>query len=168
MTDAEIDDLAARFTAATIRRADWTHQAHLVVGAWHVHRFGADGALARLRAGIHRLNEANGVANTATEGYHETITAAYVRLLARALADLGDLGNWGSHAPLADRVGALLAGPVGDKAALSRHYSREVLMSPRARAEWVPPDRAPLPEPYVFSRSRTRSSDKGNLLSEEA
>jgi len=141
MTEPQIAELAARFEAASIPRAEWTHEAHLVVGAWHVHRFGADGALARLRAGIRRLNEANGVANTATDGYHETITAAYVRLLARALVDLG------ADAPLAERVAALLASPLGGKAALARHYSREVLMSPRARAEWVPPDREPLPDP---------------------
>jgi len=141
MTATEIDDLAARFAAAAIPRAEWTHQAHLVIGAWHVHRFGADGALSRLRAGIRRLNEANGVANTATDGYHETITAAYVRLLARGLADLG------SDAPLAARIAALLASPLAGKAALSRHYSRDLLLSPRARGEWVPPDREPLPEP---------------------
>lgn len=141
MTEAEIDDLAARFSEAAVPRAAWTHEAHLVIGAWHVHRFGAAGALLRLRAGIRRLNEANGVANTPAGGYHETITAAYVRLLARALDDLG------GDVPLAARIAALLASPLAGKEALSRHYSREVLMSPRARTEWVPPDREPLPDP---------------------
>ena len=140
MNPADIDDLAARFAAAAIPRAEWTHEAHLVMGAWHVDRFGAAGALARLRAGIRRLNEANGGVNSATEGYHETITAAYVRLLAQGLAAQG------SDAPLSDRIAALLASPLADKTVLSRHYSRELLMSPRARAEWVPPDREPLPD----------------------
>ena len=34
MVDA--DDLAARFGALALRRAEWTHVAHLAVGAWHV------------------------------------------------------------------------------------------------------------------------------------
>lgn len=140
MTEAELDAFAARFQAADIPRRAWTHQAHLWIGAWHVHRFGAEEALLRLRTGIRRLNEANGVANTAEGGYHETITAAYVRLLASALAQDGARS-------FEVRVGAVLAGPLGDKAALARHYSPELLMSSRARAGWVAPDREPLPDP---------------------
>jgi len=140
MTAAELDALAARFVAAAIPRGEWTHEAHLIVGAWHVDQFGADAALARLREGIRRLNEANGVANTPTGGYHETITAAYVRLLAAALAA-------DAAAPFATRISAVLASPLADRAALARHYSPELLMSPRARAEVVAPDREPLPDP---------------------
>ena len=139
MTDAELDDLAARFNAAAIPRPEWTHQAHLRVGAWYVDRFGADAALARLRVEIRRLNEANGVANTPTDGYHETVTAAYVRLLSHFL------GACPPSMPFAARVAAMLASPVAEKKALLRHYSHDLLMSSRARAEWVAPDREPLP-----------------------
>jgi hypothetical protein len=136
---AELEELVARFGAAAIPRPEWTHEAHLRVGAWYVNHFGADEALARLRAGIRRLNESNGVANTPTDGYHETVTAGYVRLLARFLTDCP------AAMPFEERVVALLASPVAGKQALLRHWSRAVLMSPRARAEWVEPDRAPLP-----------------------
>jgi len=139
MTKAELDHLATRFNAAAIPRPEWTHQAHLRVGAWYVDRYGADEALARLRVEIRRLNEANGVANTPTDGYHETVTAAYVRLLAHFLAACPPA------MPFAERVAALLASPVGGKDALLRHYSRDLLMSSHARAAWVPPDREPLP-----------------------
>lgn len=138
MTATEVDAFASRFQAAAIPRREWTHQAHLIIGAWHVHRFGPAEALDRLRAAIRRLNEANGVANTGSGGYHETITAAYVRLLAAALAE-------DAATPFPVRVTALLAGPLAGKDALSRHYSPDLLMSPRARAEWVAPDRQPLP-----------------------
>ena len=140
MTEGELDALAARFNAAAIPRAEWTHHAHLRVGAWYVDRFGADEALARLRVEIRRLNEANGVANTPTDGYHETVTAAYVRLLAHFL------GGCPPSMPFAERVAAMLASPVAGKDALLRHYSRELLMSLPARAGWVAPDRDPLPE----------------------
>jgi hypothetical protein len=140
MTGAELDDLAARFEAAAIPRPAWTHHAHLRVGAWYVDRLGADEALVRLRVGIRRLNEANGVANTPSDGYHETVTGAYVRLLSRFLAGCSPSMSF------AERVCAMLSSSVAGKQALLRHYSRAVLMSPRARAEWVEPDRTPLPK----------------------
>ena len=133
-----LDDLAAQFLAATLPRAQWTHEAHLRVGTWHVERFGAAEALPRLRAAIRRLNDAHGTANTPTGGYHETITAAYVTLLAAFLAAAG------ADLPLEARVERLLAGPLADRSLLLRFWSRETLMSPAARAGWVAPDLTPL------------------------
>jgi hypothetical protein len=133
-----VDDLAARFTARAILHAEWTHTAHLVVGAWHVHRYGPDEALARMRVGIRALNDAHGTPNSPTRGYHETVTRAYVVLLAEML------GRCPLTMPLADRVARVLASPIADKEALLAFYSRERLMSSTARAEWVEPDLAPL------------------------
>ena len=83
---AGVDDLAARFTACAIPAKEWSHAAHLVVGLWHVHRYGADGGpRCDCARGIRRLNESHGGVNSATNGYHETITAAYVQLLAQYL-----------------------------------------------------------------------------------
>ena len=72
-----LDDLAGRFQGCAVPAKEWTHAAHLVVGLWHVHRYGAMDALVRLRTGIRRLNESHGGVNSTTNGYHETITAAY-------------------------------------------------------------------------------------------
>jgi hypothetical protein len=134
-------DLTTQFLEASLPRAQWTHQAHLRVGAWHVDRFGADDALPRLRAAIRRLNHAHGTANTPTSGYHETVTAAYVSLIAAFLAATD------AEAPLDDRVERLLAGPLGERSVLMRFWSRDTLMSPAARAAWVAPDLAPLALP---------------------
>lgn len=134
----DIDALGARFEACAIGAKEWTHQAHLVVGLWHVHRYGADEALARLRPGIRRLNESHGGVNSATNGYHETITAAYVQLLSQFLeSDAGATS-------MRDRVVQMLGGPLAGKRALGAFYSTERLMSVQARAEWVEPDLAPL------------------------
>jgi 4-hydroxy-tetrahydrodipicolinate synthase len=133
----DLDDLAARFEQAAIPAAAWTHTAHVLVGAWHVEHFGA-GALARMRAGIHRLNEAHGTPNTATRGYHETITRAYLELIA------GFFARFPPGISFASRASALLAGPLAHKDALFAFYARERLMSAAARAGWVEPDRMPL------------------------
>ena len=83
---ARIDEIAARFEAAAIAKTEWTHEAHLIMGAWHVARFGPAQALERLRARIRALNDAHGTVNSDTGGYHETITRAYVRLIAAFLS----------------------------------------------------------------------------------
>ena len=133
-----IDDFAARFQSCTLRAEEWTHAAHLVIGLWHVERFGPHEALDRLRTGIRRLNESFGGANTATSGYHETITAAYVTLLSQ----FHERGP--ANVALADRVAQLLAGPLAARDILFAFFSRERLMSTEARASWVEPDLAPL------------------------
>jgi pyrimidine operon attenuation protein/uracil phosphoribosyltransferase len=136
--DGDLERLASRFVAATLPKPEWTHLAHLKVGAWHVDRYGPAEALARLRTRITRLNERHGTINSASSGYHETITRAYVRLLAQFL-DACPPGLL-----LGDRAARLVSGPLADKNVLFAFYSRDRLMSPRARAEWVEPDLAPL------------------------
>jgi hypothetical protein len=137
--DDRVSDLGARFAARTLPKAEWTHAAHLTVGLWHVHHFGSTAALPMLRDGIGRLNDSHGTANTTTGGYHETITAAYVRLIAAYLAASD------ASVPLATHVDRLLADPLADRDALLRYYSRDLLMSPHARLAWAEPDRAALP-----------------------
>jgi hypothetical protein len=129
---------AARFTAMTLAKEEWTHAAHLTVGAWHVDQHGAAEALLLLRERIRRLNESHGNVNTTTAGYHETITAAYVTLIA-AYLDACPPGL-----PLSTRVERLLASPLAARDMLLAFYSRERLMSRDARAQWVEPDLAPL------------------------
>jgi hypothetical protein len=136
--DADCDDLAARFNACTIPHGEWTHLAHLTVGLWHVHHYGKVEALERLRAGIRRLNESHGTANSETSGYHETTTRAYVELLSRFDESCPKATR------LAERVACMTSGWLADRSVLLHFYSRETLMSVRARAEWVAPDVAPL------------------------
>jgi hypothetical protein len=137
-TAIDVHDLATRFAAATLPRSEWTHLAHMAAGLWHVDRYGPDEARARLRTGIRRLNESHGTANTATTGYHETVTCAYVLLLAAFL------DRCPSEMSLPQRAVLLFASELCDRRLLMRFYSTERLMSPKARAEWLEPDVAPL------------------------
>jgi hypothetical protein len=131
---AELDDLVVRFHARTLLKSEWTHRAHLAVGTWHVHQIGPDDALLRLRVGIRLLNDAHGTPNTDSNGYQETITRAYVQLIAGFVA-----GHAGT-AP-ADCVQAILASPLASNDALLAYYSKDLLMSVEARRNWVEPDR---------------------------
>jgi len=133
-----LDELARAFRTCTLPKSAWTHAAHLRVGAWHVQQLGEADALAALRSGIRRLNESHGVANTESTGYHETVTVAYVRIIAAFLA------AFEARVPLEERVAELLSGPVGHRELPFRFWSRELLLSNRARQVWVEPDLQPL------------------------
>ena len=136
------DDLAEAFCALTLAKPEWTHQAHLRVGLWHVLHFGEEEALLRLREGITRLNESHGIANTASGGYHESITRFYVRVLACFLGR-----SWRGR-PI-DELAEQAILELGDKDLPLHHWSRDLLFSPAARLGWVEPDLASLPQPVV-------------------
>jgi len=132
-TESEHQDLIARFHEGTVAASEFTHAAHLVVGLWHAAGLDEATALTRMRAGILRLNAAHGTPNSDTRGYHETITRAYLVLLARFAAAHADLDG----AVLAQ---ALLSSPLAQRDALFNYYSRDLLMSLAARWDWVEPD----------------------------
>jgi hypothetical protein len=119
--DPDVDGLAAGFVACTLPREAWTHAAHLIVGMWHVDRYGADEALLRLRAGIRRLNESHGTPNSDDDGYHETITRAYTQLLSQ-YCDACPV-----EMTLTERVSHVLRRPLASRDALDVCSSREEL-----------------------------------------
>ncbi len=132
------DTLAAQFSASTLPKDAWTHQAHLTVGLWHVQQFGPHDALERMRVGIRRLNDSHGTPNSDTRGYHETITRAYVQLLAQFLE--GCAHEWS----IETRVSRMLGSPLADRQLMLRFYTEPRLMSVEARRGWLEPDIAPL------------------------
>lgn len=135
----ELDSLAEAFLNCTLPKAQWTHLSHLKVGAWHVHRYGAEEGLRHLRDGIRRLNGSHGVPNSETRGYHETITAVYVRLIEQFLRE-------GSREEAVSRI---LESDLRAKDFLFHFYSRERLLSVQARKEWLEPDIQPLALPVM-------------------
>ena len=141
-SDVELDRFVARFRAATLPAAEWTHRAHLAVGTWHVYHHGA-GALDLVRAGILTLNDRHGTPNTDTRGYHETITRAYLALIDDVLART-------PRTTAADAVARVLEDPIAVAGALLRYYSKDTLMSVAARRGWVEPDLRPLTESSVL------------------
>ncbi|MEO8448190.1 MAG: hypothetical protein ABI647_00275 [Gemmatimonadota bacterium] len=137
-TEAEATLLCDAFAACTLPKAAWTHRAHLTAALWHLDHHPAHGALALMRDAIKRYNRSVGTVDSATEGYHETITVFYMRVTARFKA------AWSGSASFADRANGLYA-EWGDRNLPLRHYSRERLFSVEARAQWIEPDLDPIP-----------------------
>jgi hypothetical protein len=130
------DALWSAFQQRTLPAAQWTHRSHVRVAALHLGRWNADEAHLRMRVGIIRLNASHGLEETPDRGYHETLTRTWLALVAHARADARYANTealLGAHPELLDKQLAL------------RFYSREHLMSLRARTIFIEPDLAPLP-----------------------
>lgn len=128
--DATTEQVALAFADGTLPKPEWTHEAHLRV-CWATLSTRTPGeALPWLRTSIRRYNELTGVANTATSGYHETLTRYFVG----AVASLD-----------ASTIAEVLDAEVCSTVAPLSFWSRDVLFGERARAEWVPPDQTGLP-----------------------
>lgn len=134
----QTERLVEAFIARQLPKRDWTHEAHLRVGLWHILRFANGTALVLLRQRIRAYNEATGVANTATAGYHETITRFYLHMIRRFVESVD------ASRPI-DELAAALLEQCGDRSLPMRYYSRDRLFSAAARNGWAEPDLAPLP-----------------------
>jgi hypothetical protein len=133
----EIESLVSQFETASLPEAQWTHEAHLVVGLYQLIRFGREESIIRLRSRIISMNNVHGTPNSATRGYHETITLFWVWVLQSYITK----NNFEHNIQQYHRF---LESPYRSPGLLFRFYSREVLFSVKARAEWVEPDLAVL------------------------
>lgn len=133
----EVERVARGLIDRTLPKSEWTHQAHLRAGLWHVRENGAVAALELLRRRIWAYNESVGTANTDTSGYHETLTRFYVTVIDRFLASADrslDL----------DALAGQLIDTHGDRKLPLHYYSEQHLFSVAARRSWVEPDLKPL------------------------
>ena len=138
-SDAEIERIGRGLLDRSLPKAEWTHAAHFAAVLWLLRHRDVTEVATEMSGWIRRYNEATGVANTTTGGYHETITIASIRAAKSVLA------GHDAHAPLQHVLNSLLAGDLGRSDWLLRYWSRERLLSPEARREWMDPDLLPLP-----------------------
>jgi len=136
--DSDIRALGEGLLACALPREAWTHEAHLSACLWLLTERPDIDIDAEIATIIRRFNESVGGVNDDTQGYHDSITRAYiagVRLFLRETAETD----------LAARVNALLLSDIGRRDWPLRFYSRERLFSVKARRGLIEPDLAPLP-----------------------
>ena len=138
-TEAQLRTMVAALEAATLPKAQWRHREHLAAATMMLRD--AEGcvqpALERLRRALRGYLAAIGTETTADAGYHETLTRAWLELVA---AELGQR----DEQPL-ERAALGIELRFADAGELLRHYTKERLMSAEARRRWLPPDLEPLP-----------------------
>jgi len=137
-TTDDIRRLRSGFDDQSLPGAEFTHAAHIAVGATYVCELGAEGALAHLREAIPRYNVSQGGENTDTRGYHETLTRFWVERLAEFLNTQTGVGSREEQA-----LAAVAEFGARNKL-FAEYYSFDVVGSLEARRGWVAPDRTAL------------------------
>ena len=150
MTDGQF---LVKFEKRQLARSEWTHEAHVRMAWLYVTKTESyRDARSKVRTGIKKLNAtfeaqsaapcgatqpAEPVAEAKPLGFHETITTAFVRLIAARARPGETFATFRKRNPeLFDRK----------LSALLKHYSPERLFSPPAKSEFLEPDLEPLPE----------------------
>jgi len=127
MTDIEFLDA---FESGALN--EFHHRDHIRMAWLYLRRFGFEDGSKRIIDGIKHFARAH----HQTQLYHETITWFWIRLVQHALDAF----------PTKDFPGLIEKFPqLCDARSIDRHYSRETLMSERARIQWCPPDQLPMP-----------------------
>jgi hypothetical protein len=128
MTD---DELIAAFEAATLPAAAFRHPEHVRAAWWYVRRYPLHEAIGRFGSALRRFATTHGVPGL----YHETITVAFMLIVADRLDDEARALPWEEFSV---RHADLLA---WKPSVLDRYYTEATLWSDRARRQFVMPDR---------------------------
>jgi hypothetical protein len=125
------------FESLAIPLAEWNHRAHVTVAYLYLRDLPFDQATARMRRGLGAILGHFKIEETPTQGYHETLTLAWMRVIAAMMNAYGPCDGPDAfleqHPHLTSRY------------LLRLYYTRDRIMSAEARRAWVEPDLAPLP-----------------------
>ncbi|MBT8137160.1 MAG: hypothetical protein KJO54_09135 [Gammaproteobacteria bacterium] len=120
-----------------VEACDWnepfTHEHHIRLAWIYLQEFELTQATGRCRAALRGLAESHGD----FDKYHDTLTVAFMQLIARHRAAAAPGESWPQF--------RLRARPLFEsgRRLIGRHYSDERLAHPDARHGFVPPDREP-------------------------
>lgn len=123
-------EFMARLEDCTLPKSQWTHAAHVAVGASYAVQFTGT-AFERTKSGILRYNESIGTVNGDHSGYHETLTRLWSLIFAKVTKGFSDPWEAACHA-------ARILGEDRDLHHL--YYSFDIIRNVQARRTWVPPD----------------------------
>lgn len=124
------EELLARFEDGSLPNGAFHHEQHVRVAWMLVRRYGMPDALGRFSQALKRFAEAKGAVGL----YHETMTWAYLFLVAERIAR-GPGESWERFA--ADNQDLLTWKP----SLLDRYYAPETLKSDLARRTFIMPDK---------------------------
>lgn len=130
MTD---DDFVRAFLDGSLPPTQFHHRDHLRLSWALIRRLGVTAAASTITAGIQRFAAQHGQSRK----YHETLTHFWIHLVGHMVEARPDIGDFTTFL---DAFPQLL-----DKSLPYRHWRRETMDSPAARARWVAPDLMALP-----------------------
>lgn len=130
-SDAEVQRVVERFERCEFALAEFDHAAHLTVALARLWEMPFEPALTKMREDLLRFS-----AHHQKQGYNETITQFWLRLVEMYMKKFSEDSLWKQANGLVEHL--------GDKQVLFRHYSKEWVMSEEAKSGWVEPDLIPM------------------------
>ena len=134
MNDA---DLLTAFEDCSLPIEQWTHRAHIRVAYLFASTHDFASAVDRMREKIKAYNKTIDTPEAIDRGYHETITVAFMTLVFAANVQTGPHESSNEFCEVHPE---LLT-----KQALLSYYSRERILTMKAKAGFIEPDLCPLP-----------------------
>lgn len=122
------DEFLEAFHSCRLRTSEFRHADHLRLAWLHLAREPFETALDRVRRGIQAFAKHHNLSGL----YHETITTAWMHLLATHQENSFEEFLAANESFLNSNL-------------LHRYWTPEILASREARSHWVPPDRQELP-----------------------
>jgi hypothetical protein len=149
-SDDEVLEIGHGLIDRTLPKSAWTHAAHFASALWLLSNRPRIEVAEQMPGLIRAYNEATGVANTDTSGYHATITEASLRaaddFLFRSRRSPRNPRSPGRPGrPLFEICNALMKSPLGKSDWLLAYWTRPRLFSVEARRAWLDPDIKALP-----------------------
>lgn len=138
----EIDHIVKGFHDHSLRKKEWTHQAHLITGLHTLMHHSLEESIHIMREGIKSYNVAVGGQNTDSGGYHETITIFFLHALTAFKS------QFPPSIELVELVNRLNETVLVKRPFMFQFYTKERLFSVEARRGWIEPDLKPLTELY--------------------
>ena len=130
-----VEKLVRDFESCKLPLEGFKHRAHLSVTLFYLTQMSLPDATVRMRRGLQRF-----IAHHGVEGYNETITLFWLKLVERFLKAHDSPPGRPAFRALLDE----LFENHGESGLIFDYYTRELLMSEKARASWVEPDLKPL------------------------
>lgn len=122
-----VREVVEKFERCVYAPEEFIHARHLTVAAWYLCTLAEDVALNRMRESLLRFTAHHG-----KQGYHETITRFWMRLIAEYLRrQSGDLAD-------VQRINNVVARY--PKETIFHYYTRDRVMSEAAKRGWIEPD----------------------------
>lgn len=130
------------FSTRTLPKEKWTHKAHILVAFWHNWYLNYDEAYENVKKKISDYNEAVGVQNSDTSGYHDSITIFWLIVTRNFITE-------NRFESVDDACMAFLESNEADRDYPLEYYSTDFLFSLQAREGWLPPDKKALEKKFT-------------------
>ncbi|HVG33998.1 MAG TPA: hypothetical protein VM911_12995 [Pyrinomonadaceae bacterium] len=134
--DGEIERVVRGFEDCETKPSDFTHAAHLTVALWYLNGLGMSDATTKMRENLLRF-----INHYKEQGYNETITVFWLRVV-QSFMKAALAGGAGGRS-MTEMANELTAN-YNDSRLIYDYYSKELLSTQAAKAEFVEPDLRPL------------------------